>query len=144
VYEGAATTVRDGGLRNGVRYTYTVTAADAAGNAAVQSVTARPASFLARPALGALLSTSEPPVLRWKAVSPARYYNVQVYREGHLVLSAWPTRSALHLRSSWRYGNRRRHLDPGLYRWYVWPGYGPRSRRHYGKLLGRSEFTIAA
>ncbi len=110
----------------------------------MQSVTARPASFLARPALGAVLSTSKPPVLRWKAVAPARYYNVQVYRGADLVLSAWPTRSALPLRSAWRYGNRRRQLDPGLYRWYVWGGYGARSRHHYGKLLGRSEFTIAA
>jgi hypothetical protein len=93
--------------------------------------------------VAAVLSSSKPPVLRWKAVSRARYYNVQLYRGGHLVLSAWPTRSALHLQSAWRYGNRPRHLDPGLYRWYVWPGYGARSLRHYGKLLGRSEFTIA-
>jgi hypothetical protein len=145
VYEGAATAVRDVGLRDGVRYTYTVTAADAAGNvAAVQSVDARPASFLARPALGALSSGSSPPVLRWKAVTGARYYNVQVYRGPHLVLTAWPTRSALHLRGSWRYRNRLRHLDPGLYRLYVWPGYGARHLHRYGKLLGRTEFTIAA
>jgi hypothetical protein len=144
VYEGTATTVRDGGLRNGVPYTYTVSAADAAGNSAVQSVAASPASFLARPALGALLSTSKPPLLRWKALPPARYYNVQVYRGRHLILNAWPTRPALQLRSSWRYRNRLRHLDPGAYRWYVWPGYGAPRRHHYGKLLGRSEFTIAA
>jgi hypothetical protein len=143
VYEGTATTVGDRRLRNGVRYTYTVTASDAAGNVAVTSVAATPASFLARPPLAAMSSTSEPPVLRWKAVRRARYYNVQVYRGGHRVLNAWPTRAALHVPSSWRYRNRSRHLDPGLYRWYVWPGYGARRGRHYGKLLGRSEFTVA-
>jgi hypothetical protein len=144
VYEGPATTFRDRGLRNGVRYTYTVTAADAAGNAAVGSAAARPASFLLLPALGALMSTSQPPLLRWKAVKPARYYNVQVFRGGRQVLSAWPTRSKLQLLSSWRYRNHRRSLAPGVYRWYVWPGYGARRDRHYGKLLGRSEFTIPA
>jgi hypothetical protein len=144
VYQGTATTVRDRGLRNGVRYTYTVTAADAAGNATAQSVAATPASFLALPALGALFSTSKPPVLRWKAVKPARYYNVQLFRGSHQLLSAWPTRAKLQLRSSWRYRNRRRNLTPGVYRWYVWPGYGARRGRHYGKLLGRSEFTIPA
>jgi hypothetical protein len=142
VYAGTATSFRDSGLRNGVRYAYTVTAVDAAGNAAVQSVAARPASFLARPLLGAVLSPSKPPMLRWKAVRRARYYNVQIFRGKHQVLSAWPTRSALQLKSSWRYRNLRRHLAPGVYRWYVWPGYGPRRRHAYGKLLGRSEFTI--
>jgi hypothetical protein len=144
VYEGTATAVRDAGLRNGVRYTYTVTTTDAAGNATAQSVGARPASFLARPSLGAVSSASNPPVLRWKAVAGARYYNVQVYRGSHQILMAWPARSALHLRSSWRYRNRLRHLDPGLYRLYVWPGYGARRLHRYGKLLGRTEFTIAA
>jgi hypothetical protein len=142
VYEGTATSVRDRGLRNGVRYTYTVTAADPAGNTAARSVAATPASFLALPPLGALFSTSKPPVLRWKAVKPARYYNVQIFRGRHQVLSAWPTHSRLQLRSSWRYRNRLRHLAPGVYRWYVWPGYGARRGRHYGRLLGRSEFTI--
>jgi hypothetical protein len=144
LYEGTATTFRDGGLRNGVRYTYTVSAVDAAGNAAAQSVAAMPASLLAGPPPGAVLSRSKPPVLRWKAMTRARYYNVQLYRGRHKVLSAWPTRSALHLRSSWRYRNRRRHLDPGLYRWYVWPGYGTRRAHRYGKLMGQRSFTIVA
>jgi hypothetical protein len=144
VYEGTGTTLRDGGLRNGVRYTYTVSAVDAAGNTAVQSVAAMPASLLVGPLPGAVLPRSKPPVLRWKAVAQARYYNVQLYRGQHKVLSAWPSRSALRLRSSWRYRNRDRHLAPGLYRWYVWPGYGDRRRHRYGKLLGQREFRIVA
>ena len=96
-----------------------------------------PGRHAARPAPGAKLS--KPPLLRWKAIKGARYYNVQLFRRGkHKLLSSWPTKAHLQLRSSWTYRGHRHRLVAGRYRWYVWPGYGPRSRRHYGKLLGRA------
>jgi hypothetical protein len=140
VYQGAGSTFRDGGLRNGVRYTYTVTAVDAAGNATSVSASADPSSWLVGPPPGARLR--RPPVLHWHRVARARYYNVQVYRGAHKVLSAWPSRSVLHLRHAWRYRGRRERLAPGRYRWYVWPGYGPRARHRYGRLLGRRTFSV--
>ncbi len=33
--------------------------------------------------------------------------------------------------------------EPGRYRWYVWPGFGARSKTRYGPLLGGSFFFVA-
>ena len=99
-----------------------------------------PAGTLLAPAPGA--KVSKPPLLRWKSIKGARYYNVQLFRGKHKLLSSWPTKAHLQLRSSWTYRGRRHRLAAGRYRWYVWPGYGPRNRRHYGKLLGRRTFTM--
>jgi hypothetical protein len=30
-----------------------------------------------------------------------------------------------------------------VYRWYVWPGVGPRSANRYGPVLGGSTFTVS-
>ena len=84
----------------------------------------------------------EPPLLRWKRVRRATYYNVQLYRKGRKVLTRWPRRASLQLRRRWRYGGKPRYLAPGRYRWYVWPGYGRRSAHKYGRLLGKSHFTV--
>ena len=140
VYEGTGNAVDDDGLQGGTRYTYTLTAVDAAGNAATATASAIPAGTLLAPAPGA--KVSKPPLLRWKSIKGARYYNVQLFRGKHKLLSSWPTKAHLQLRSSWTYRGRRHRLAAGRYRWYVWPGYGPRSRRHYGKLLGRRTFTM--
>jgi hypothetical protein len=140
VFDGAGAGHIDTGLTNGVSYAYTVTATDAAGNAASAPAVAKPQTRLVAPAAGVALST--PPLLRWKRVSAADYYNVQLFRGTQKILSTWPTRPRLRLRRSWRYLGRRHRLVAGTYRWYVWPGYGSRSRHRYGRLLGTREFTI--
>ena len=83
-----------------------------------------------------------PPVLVWARVRRATYYNVQLYRAGRKILSAWPVAHRLRLRRTWRYHSRRYRLVPARYRWYVWPGYGSRSRARYGRLLGTSYFRV--
>ncbi|HSD77224.1 MAG TPA: hypothetical protein VLA98_07450 [Solirubrobacteraceae bacterium] len=113
-------------LAPGVRYTWVVTARDAAGNA-----TSATASAVWRP-----------PVLRWHRRHGARYYNVQVFRGGRKVLSAWPRRARLPLKGRWRFGGRRLELQPGRYTWYAWPGYGARAARSYGHLAARGRFTV--
>jgi large repetitive protein len=85
---------------------------------------------------------TKPPVLRWRRVARARYYNVQVFRGRQKVLSAWPTRPRLRLAARWRFAGRSRRLTAGSYRWYVWPGYGATSARRYGALLGQSTFVV--
>ncbi len=57
--------------------------------------------------------------------------------------SAWPVRSRLQLPRAWDYRGRRQQLRPGLYRWYVWPGFGLLSAGRYGGLLGGSSFVVA-
>jgi len=82
------------------------------------------------------------PLLRWRPVARARYYNVQVFRGKQKVLSVWPTRTRLQLRARWKFAGRVRRLTPGAYRWYVWPGFGVPSARNYGQLLGQSTFVV--
>jgi hypothetical protein len=101
-------------------------------------------------------SVSSPPLLRWTRVTKARYYNVQLYREdagaapdaaqpppgSEKILSQWPAKPRFHLPRSWRYGGRLRRLSPGQYRWYVWAGYGPRSKQRYSGQIVNSTFTV--
>lgn len=86
------------------------------------------------PRAGAVVPT--PPLLRWRAVSRARYYNVQLYRGNRKILSAWPRRARFQVRRSWSFRGRRYALRPAFYRWYVWPNYG----RRYGAVRVRTFF----
>jgi hypothetical protein len=116
----------DRGLKPGVPYTWTVTAVDQAGNRT-----------------SAVVSASwKPPVLQWKRRRHARYYNLQLFRDRKKVLSIWPRSTRLALPGRWRFAGRRRHLGPGRYRWYVWPGFGVRRASRYGRLVARGKFTI--
>jgi hypothetical protein len=140
VYQGTASQFEDTDLRNGRSYDYTVTATDAAGNPATASTAAVPASRLRAPSAGARVSAA--PVLRWRSVPNARYYNVQLFRGTTKVLSAWPAHAHLRLRGTWRYAGIRRRLVPGVYRWFVWPGFGRRAQHRYGSLIGTRRFVV--
>jgi hypothetical protein len=137
---GSADGFRDTGLVPGRKYEYRVAGVDDAANRAEQKV-----DFIAT---GALLSpapaesVTSPPELVWTPVKGASYYNVQLIRGGK-VFSAWPTRPGLRLRRTWIHNGRRHRLRPGVYRWYVWPGYGRIKAARYGKLLGSSTFVVA-
>jgi hypothetical protein len=130
----------DRGVRNGRRYRYAVTAIDPAGNAATRRRTARPVSRLLAPARGA--AVHGPPVLRWTPTRRARYYNVQLFRGTRKILSAWPAAPELRLERRWHYAGRARRLGRGTYRWFVFPGFGERSQRRYGELLGTRSFRM--
>lgn len=164
IYSGRARAFTDRRLRNGVKYRYTVTAYDEAGNAAVKGIAARysgattrvaPAKprskpsqarpGLAVPALRAPAAGARvvaPPLLRWTSVRHATYYNVQLYRSGRKILSAWPSNPTFRLAGSWRFEGRTYRLTPGTYRWYVWPGLGRRSANRYGELVGSRSFVV--
>jgi hypothetical protein len=47
-------------------------------------------------------------------------------------MTRWPRRTSFQLPK----------LRPGRYLWFVFPGFGERSERRYGRLLGRSGFRI--
>ena len=141
VYRGTNAAYTDRGLTDGVRYRYTVTAFDGAGNAAADSAAATPTAPLYSPPAGARLTG--PPRLAWKPIAKARYYNVQVWRRGK-IFSAWPSKTSLRLPRAWTFQGRRYRLAPGRYHWYVWPGMGARSAKRYGSLLGSSSFVIVA
>jgi hypothetical protein len=141
VFDGGAHRFTDRRLRNQARYRYAITAVDRAGNRAQTVVSAVPtASKLLTPALGARLAAA--PLLQWKPVKRAAYYNVQLFRGKRKLLSRWPTAAQLQLDGSWRFDGQRRRLASGRYRWFVWPGYGKRAERRYGRRLGASAFTV--
>ena len=155
LYQGAARSFVDRRLTKGLRYRYTVTAFDQAGNSAARGLQAQAVSTVSKPTrtrparvTPALLGPranarlAGPPVLRWTRVPRATYYNVQLYRDGRKILTAWPTAPSFRLQSAWRFGGTTHRLRPGTYRWYVWPGFGPRSANRYGKLVGTRRFTV--
>jgi hypothetical protein len=141
VYHGSGESFTDTKLTNGLRYHYAISAVDQAGNTAQANATAVPLA-LSSPGQGRKLHS--PPRLKWAKVAGASYYNVQLFNGGKKILSVWPVTTALKLPRSWTYAGKKHRLVPGTYRWYVWPGYGPRKASKYGKLLGGSLFMIGS
>lgn len=142
VYTGKGSSYVDRGLTNGVEYRYVVIAVDAAGNhsAGVAAVIVPRRNLLKSPKDGARLRKA--PRLLWAADPEAQYYNAQLLLNGKKILSAWPTRAAYVLKKSWKFEGRTYTLKPGVYTWFVWPGYGARSAVDYGELLGSRTFRI--
>jgi hypothetical protein len=126
----------------------TCTAADRRGNVATATFTITVAvvarttrrTALLSPALGARVPG--PPVLTWRRVARAKFYNVQLYRNGSKILTTWPLRPRLALRSSWRHNGRRFRLRRGTYTWLVWPAFGTKAVPRYGRMLGQSSFKV--
>lgn len=144
VYRGLRNTFKNSDLLNGVTYRFVLVGIDGAGNTSrpvVVSATPKPVS-LASPKAGALIA--RPPLLRWVPDAPAGYFNVQLYRDGTKILSAWPNVVRLQIASHWSYAKHTYTLKPGVYTWYVWPGIGAREDVKYGELLGRSSFVVVA
>ena len=140
VYRGRARSFTDRHVNNGRRYRYTIVLRDRAANRTTAVVEGRPEARLLSPPNGAALTA--PPLLRWTAIRRADYYNVQLLRDGHKVLSIWPGRPRLQLEGRWRFEGHVRRLVPGQYRWTVWPGYGLRREARYGRKVGSRTFVI--
>jgi hypothetical protein len=140
VYQGRGKTFTDRSLRNGVTYRYLVVASDPASNTATKTVKALPKGPLRAPAEEARVTA--PPLLQWVKVRRAAFYNVQLFRNGKKILSAWPAQPRLRLRKTWLWNGRRQRLVPATYRWFVWPAYKRRGKVRYGKPLGHSDFVV--
>ena len=80
--------------------------------------------------------------LTWPKISGATYYNVQLFRGGHKMLTAWPVTARFELIRTWTFSGRRETLARGTYKWYVWPGHGARAAARYGRLLGGSTYGV--
>jgi len=139
VYHGAGKAFRDRHVRNGVAYVYSLFAVSEAGLVSTKKISATPTPLFA-PSRGARVH--QPPLLRWARVRKASYYNVQLYRNGNKVFSAWPARNSLRLHWRWSFKRRHYRLSPGRYDWFVWPGFGAPTAAKYGRLLGRNHFTV--
>jgi hypothetical protein len=142
VYSGSASSYEDRGLRPGAKYKYTLTALDAASNSSTaETVDVTGTGRLIDPFPGESVASSSLRLF-WVPVKGASYYNVQLIK-GHKVLSAWPTRTSFKVPHKWVYHGHHYKLRHGVYRWYVWPGFGKRARAKYGRMLGSSTFRYA-
>jgi hypothetical protein len=160
VYSGTGSTFSDPGVVNGQTYTYSINARDAAANVASVTVTVTPPAPDAAPASDAVAPVTPEtapavaphdagvrkplalPRLKWRRVKSATYYNVQLFRGKKKILSRWPRSTHLQLQPRWTFGGRLMRLTPGRYHWYVWPGFGKRSDRRYGRLLVSRQLTF--
>lgn len=140
VYRGTGVRFLDRTVRKGIRYRYELSVVDAAGNVSGAAVATGRGQPLLSPARGAVVR--RPVTLVWERASNARFYNVQLHRNGRKVLSAWPRSNRLRLTRSWRFGGKRQLFLPGSYTWYVWPGIGSVAKPRYGRLLGSSRFVV--
>ena len=57
----------------------------------------------------------------WAPAARASGYDVAFFRGSSLVFSAKTKRPDVSLPASWMRGGKRQTLEPGAYRWYVWP-----------------------
>jgi hypothetical protein len=141
VYQGLGRRYVDRRFENGSYFVYRVRGYDGAGNGSrtVRRVVS-PAALLRAPRDGRVVHG--PPRLVWASVPKAAYYNVQLYRGSQKLLSAWPVKPRFAVGRRWLYQGRAFRLGRGLYRWYVWPGFGARPQANYGRLLGTATFAV--
>lgn len=155
VFKGLASSFEDTGLANKVKYVYTINGFDEAGNKASDSVSIVPGAKLYSPARGSVVTSL--PLLAWRPVTGASYYNLLVYYgvgnalrrvaslavSGRKVMSVWPLQPRYRMKKVWKYNGKVRKLARGHYRWYVYPGIGKRTAHKYGSLIGQSDFFVA-
>jgi hypothetical protein len=142
VYRGKGRAYTNKRFKNGLYYRYAVVSYDRIGNASRgAAVVVLPSVLLRSPRNGAVVKS--PPRLLWAPVPKATFYNVQLYSTTAKMLSAWPGKAKLTLSRRWSYNGRRFELRKGLYRWFVWPGFGPRAKGRYGQLLGQGTFRVS-
>jgi large repetitive protein len=141
LYKGRAQSYTIKKFKNGLYYRYLVVSYDHAENASRGASVVVPTGALLRSPLEGRAVRSVP-TFRWAAVPKASFYNVQVYSRGRKILSAWPTKPRQAITRSWTYAGRRFSFRKGVYVWYVWPGFGPKAKSHYGQLLGQGTFRV--
>jgi hypothetical protein len=139
-YRGAKRRHVDEGLVNGQRYRYELLATDGAGNHGRDRTTVRPHRGLLAPAADAHVAA--PPLLRWTRELYARFYNVQLVRDGRTILSDWSRRPRYQLAATWTFKRHDESLAPGRYAWYVWAAKRRQSSGFRGQRIGQRHFEV--
>jgi hypothetical protein len=57
----------------------------------------------------------------WAPVVGATGYHVELFKGSALVFRDETRKPEILIRTRWRFNGRDRRLEPGAYRWYVWP-----------------------
>ena len=135
-----ASSMVDWNARNDILYTYSIRSVDRAENRSPTSTARGRASKILKPQYNAFVEA--PVLIDWTPVREASYFNMQIWRQGRKILSIWPSRSQVRLRSSWTFNGNRYVLRSDRYSVYVWPGYGSKLNANYGTLLGWTAFFV--
>jgi hypothetical protein len=141
LFNGVGTTFTDRRIRPGAQYLYSLRSFDQAGNASRIVLVAGLPKVLTLQKTHYVPLAAPNPILRWPRVRGAGYYNVQLFRGSKRIFAAWPTLHQVGLPTTWKWSGHRFRLIPGLYHWYVWAGFGPRSLAQY-RLVGSARFVV--
>jgi hypothetical protein len=142
VYKGTDTKFVDKGLTDSVQYRYVIVSVDKAGNRSAGVAVIALAQRQALLSPGDNSTVKKPPLIKWLKVKGAGYYNLQLWRSGVKVLSAWPKKNSYKLKAQWRFNRKTQRLTNGEYAVYVWPGFGKPAAGNYGKLLVQATFVV--
>jgi hypothetical protein len=141
VFDGSAGGFSDKKIHPATEYIYSVRSFDQAGNSSrVVKIVAPPKVLILR-TTPYVPRAAPNPILRWRPVDGAGYYNVQLFRGSRRIYAAWPTTQHLALPATWRWSGHSFRLWPGRYRWYVWAGFGARALANY-RFVGSARFVI--
>jgi len=141
VFDGAAAGFTDRNIHPSTQYVYSVQSFDQAGNASKVVPVISQVKILALRKTRYLPVAAANPILRWRRIGGAAYYNVQLFRGSKRIYAAWPTMRQVGLQTTWKWSGQRFSLSPGRYRWYVWAGFGPRRLAQY-RIVGSARFVV--
>jgi hypothetical protein len=75
----------------------------------------------------------------WPPVVGATGYHVELFKRSALIFRDETRKSEILIRRRWRFNGRLRRLEPGAYRWYVWPLVG---RQRIAKAVVQAQLVI--
>jgi hypothetical protein len=141
LFAGHGSSFVDRRVEAGIEYVYTLRAVDQAGNRSDNETVVGLPKVLTLRRLPYVPRAAPKPILLWQRVGKARYYNVQLFRGSKRVLAVWPGTHQFGVPKAWKWNGHRQRLVPGLYRWYVWAGFGQRSLAQY-RVVGSAQFIV--
>ena len=143
IYRGTANGVKDTGLVVGRKYEYRVIGVDEAANRAEQKLEPRRHRRTAEPDSGTADHDEVSAHPRLGTCQGCVLLQRPTDSRGAQGAERLARASSFRLRRTWLYKGRRYRLQPGVYRWYVWPGYGRISAARYApRPLGSSSFVV--
>jgi hypothetical protein len=77
----------------------------------------------------------------WAAAAKASGYHVELFRGPTRIFARDTTRPEVTVPASWKLNGTKRSLDPGEYRWYVWPVY---AGRRDSTAIVQTKLTVSA
>jgi hypothetical protein len=75
----------------------------------------------------------------WPPVVGATGYHVELFKGSALIFRSETKKPEILIRKRWRFNDRVRRLEPGAYRWYVWPLVG---RQRQARAIVQAKLVV--